>query len=57
MSKKSIFTALALGGAIVYAVKKITESKSKATQRGPAKMSTNVRKMGSSDESMPVIGE
>ena len=49
MNKKTIFTALALGGAIVYAVKKITESRPKSTQRGPAKMSGNVRKMSSEE--------
>ena len=51
MSKKTIFTALALGGAIVYAIKKITESNHKSTRKGPAKMSGNVRKMSSSEES------
>jgi hypothetical protein len=51
MSKKTIFTALALGGAIVYALRRMTQSQHKATQRGPAKMGDNVRKMDSSEGS------
>lgn len=38
MNKKVIFTALALGGAIVFAIRKMTQSK-KAAKAGPPKMS------------------
>lgn len=47
MNKKAIFTALALGGAIVYAVRKMTQSRHSSPKQGPAKMGTNVRKMSS----------
>lgn len=54
MNKKIIFTALVLGAGVVYTLRKLTASRSRVPQQGPAKMSVNVPKMISTDRTADV---